>query len=117
MKKTALQRKEFRKKRIRAKLKGSAHRPRLAVFRSLRSCTAQLIDDEKGVTLVSGSERELLNKQGLKKSDRAKLLGELIAQKALQKGITKILFDRGGNAYHGRIAALADGARNGGLEF
>lgn len=117
MKKTPLQRKKFRKNRIRAKIKGSAQRPRFAVHRSLTVCTVQLIDDERGVTLVSGSERELSKEKGIKKTDRAKLLGELVAKKAREKGISKVIFDRGGNAYHGRLAALAEGAREGGLEF
>ncbi len=117
MKKTSLERKKLRKKRVRAKVRGLADQPRLAVFRSLTSCSVQLIDDERGLTLVSGSEKELPKDQKLTKTQKAALLGELIAKRALEKGIKKVVFDRGGNAYHGRIAALANGARTGGLEF
>ncbi len=117
MKKTSLQRKKLRKKRVRAKVHGLAHQPRLAVFRSLTACSVQLIDDERGITLVSGSEKELPKDKKCTKTERAALLGALIAKRALEKGIKKVIFDRGGNAYHGRIAALANGAREGGLEF
>lgn len=101
--------------RMRNKIKGTAERPRLAVFRSTQHIYAQIIDDTVGNTLVSASTLEL-NVDGTK-SDAAKAVGEAVAKKALEKGIDKVVFDRGGNLYHGRIKALADGAREAGLDF
>lgn len=101
-------------KKIRRKVKGVVGRPRLAVFRSIQHIYAQIIDDTKETTLVSASD--LTIKVGVK-SERAQAVGEDIAKKALQKKIKKVVFDRGGFKYHGRIAALAEGARKGGLEF
>ncbi len=106
--------------RVRKKISGTPERPRLNVFRSLNHIYAQIIDDVAGVTLVSAStiDRELRPKmQGLKKTEQARLVGQALAQRARAKGITKVVFDRGGYKYIGRVKALADGAREGGLEF
>lgn len=107
-----------RKSRIRAKLDGTAERPRLAVFRSNKHLFVQLIDDVKGHTLVSAgtTEEELKGKAG-GNVDGAKTLGNLVAKRALAKNISGVVFDRGGYLYHGRIKALADAAREGGLKF
>ncbi len=105
---------ERRKARIRAKVHGSASRPRLSVFKSLRYIEAQLIDDDQGVTLVSASDRKI---KGGTKTDRAKKVGEQLAKLALKKGIKEVVFDRGGYKYHGRVKALAEGARAQGLKF
>jgi large subunit ribosomal protein L18 len=105
---------EQKHKRVRKNILGSKDKPRLAVFRSTQHIYAQIVDDSKGVTLVAASD--LTIKEGTKK-DRAMQVGELIAKKAVQSKIKKVIFDRGGFKYHGRIAALADGARKGGLEF
>jgi large subunit ribosomal protein L18 len=105
-----------RRRRVRAKVRGSAERPRLAVFRSNRGIQAQLIDDERGHTLaaVIWTEDEL---KPLKKMEQAKKAGELLAQRAKQAGVETCVFDRGGYRYHGKVKALADGAREGGLTF
>lgn len=105
-----------RRRRVRAKVRGSAARPRLAVFRSNRGIAAQLIDDDKGHTLaaVNWTEPEL---RELGRMDQAKRAGELIASRAKEAGVDTIVFDRGGYRYHGRVKALADGAREGGLAF
>lgn len=105
---------EKRKIRIRAKIKGTAQRPRLSVFRSNKRIYAQLIDDEAGKTLVAEREREL--GKGTK-TERAGLVGEKLAQKAIKKGIKTVVFDRGPYRYHGRVKALAEGARKGGLKL
>lgn len=105
-----------RHKRIRAKIKGTAQLPRLSVFRSSKHIYAQLIDDERGKTLVAARDAELKRVKG-KKVDIAREVGKLIAEKALAKKITKVVFDRGGYKYHGRVKALAEGAREGGLQF
>lgn len=105
-----------RHKRIRAKIKGTAQAPRLSVFRSSKHIYAQLVDDERGKTLVAAREAELKRVKG-KKADIAREVGKLIAEKALAKKITKVVFDRGGYKYHGRVKALAEGARGGGLQF
>lgn len=106
------------------KLRNQGVRPRLTVFRSNRYIYAQIIDDVKGKTLVSASQREVSEKsvKGLPagrqgKTEQAFALGKLLAQKANKKKISQILFDRGSFAYHGRIKAIADGAREGGLQF
>ena len=101
--------------RTRNKIKGTAERPRLAVFRSTQHIYAQIIDDTVGNTLVSASTLDV--KVDGTKTDAAKAVGEAVAEKALEKGIDKVVFDRGGNLYHGRIKALADGAREAGLDF
>jgi len=108
---------ERRHHRVRSKIKGSKERPRLSVFRSNKYNYVQLIDDEKGVTLVSASDLELKNKKGLTKTERAREVGKLIAKKAKAKKITKVVFDRNGYKYHGRVKAIAEGAREGGLKF
>ncbi|WP_089686041.1 50S ribosomal protein L18 [Catalinimonas alkaloidigena] len=102
--------------RIRKKVKGTAERPRLSVFRSNRDIYAQLIDDLKGTTLASASSREL-SKESSTKTDLAKEVGKKLAEKAATSGIAAVVFDRGGYKYHGRVKALADGAREGGLKF
>jgi len=106
--------------RVRKNLMGSAARPRLNVFRSLSAIYAQVIDDHTGHTLVSAStvDRDLREKiKGLKKSEQAKLIGQAVAERAKNKGILAVVFDRGGYRYIGRVKALADGAREGGLQF
>lgn len=104
--------------RVRKKIFGTPERPRLVVRRSLRHITAQVIDDTKGHTLVAATSQESSFEgfEGDKKAKAAKV-GELVAARAKEAGIEKVVFDRGGNAYHGRVAALADAARDGGLEF
>jgi large subunit ribosomal protein L18 len=106
--------------RVRKNLSGSAQRPRLNVFKSLSAIYAQIIDDGAGRTLVSAStiDRDLREKsKGLKKSEQAKLVGQAVAERAKIKGIQSVVFDRGGFRYVGRVKALADGAREGGLQF
>ena len=105
--------------RIRKKIVGSEQCPRLSVSRSLRHISAQVIDNTTGKTLVQvGSVcKEIAKKKKGTKTDTSKMVGELIAEKSLEKGIKKIVFDRKGYPYHGRIKALADGARSKGLEF
>ena len=103
--------------RIRRKLKGSTERPRLAVFRSVSHIYAQVIDDSKGATIVAASSTE---KDGLKTGGNiaaAKEIGKRVAERAKEKGIKQVVFDRGGYLYHGRVKALADAAREAGLEF
>lgn len=109
-----------RHKRVRKKVEGASERPRLSVFRSAKHIYAQIIDDQTGRTLtaVSTLDQELRHKlAGLKKSEQARLVGELLAQRAKERGIRKVVFDRGGYLYHGRVRSLAEGARQGGLEF
>ena len=105
-----------RRRRVRAKVRGSAERPRLAVFRSNRGIQAQLIDDERGHTLaaVAWTEGEL---KSLPRMDQAKRAGELLARRATEAGVETCVFDRGGYRYHGKVRALAEGAREGGLRF
>ena len=102
---------------MRGKISGTAARPRLNVFRSLSNIYAQLIDDVKGVTLASAStlDKEFNGYGGNKEAARE--VGKLIAKRAAEKGITEVVFDRGGNIYHGRVKELAEGAREGGLKF
>ena len=109
-----------RHQRVRQRVSGNGTRPRLAVFRSLNHIYAQVIDDSQGHTLVSASslEPELKkNTSGKSKTDRAGLVGEMLAKRASEKGINEVAFDRGGFKYHGRVKALADAARKGGLKF
>jgi large subunit ribosomal protein L18 len=109
-----------RHSRVRKNLMGSTDRPRLNVFRSLSGIYAQVIDDSAGNTLVSAStvDRDLREKmKGLKKAEQAKLVGQTVAERAKSKGIEAVVFDRGGYRYSGRVKALADGAREGGLQF
>jgi large subunit ribosomal protein L18 len=111
---------ERRHRRVRKNITGTPEMPRLNVFRSLAEIYAQLIDDKGGQTLVSASsiDHELrANLDGKKKSEQARLVGMAIAERAKAKGISKVVFDRGGYRYLGRVKALADGAREGGLEF
>lgn len=111
---------ERRKLRIRRKISGTSERPRLSVFRSLKHIYAQVVDDVAGTTLAHCSTLAKDVKPEVaeaKKSDAAKVVGKTIAAQLKSKGITKIVFDRNGYLYHGRIKALAEGAREGGLEF
>lgn len=106
-----------RKKRIRARISGTNDRPRLAVFRSNKSIYAQLINDKKGHTMISAYNEEIKVSGKLNKTQEATKVGELLAKKAIDMKITTIVFDRRGYKYHGRVKALADGARSGGLKF
>lgn len=106
---------EKRRRRVRRKLSGTAGRPRLSVFRSNVNIYAQLIDDDAARTLAAADSREVGEAENRK--DAARKVGELIARKAKEAGIETVVFDRGGNKYHGRVAALAEGAREGGLKL
>ncbi|HVU12855.1 MAG TPA: 50S ribosomal protein L18 [Phototrophicaceae bacterium] len=109
-----------RQRRVRARVSGTSARPRLNVFRSLTNIYAQVIDDEKGVTLASASTIDKAiapQVEGKNKHDAAKLVGQILADRAKAVGVTAVVFDRGGYQYHGRVAALAEGAREGGLNF
>jgi large subunit ribosomal protein L18 len=106
--------------RVRRRVNGSGEKPRLSVFRSLSHIYAQVIDDVSRVTIVSASdvEKDVASKaNGKKKADVATLVGTLVAERAKQKGVTQVVFDRGGYPFHGRIKALAEAARAGGLSF
>jgi large subunit ribosomal protein L18 len=104
--------------RVRKKVQGTPERPRLVVFRSSKHIYAQLVDDQRGVTLTGVADTsEGIAVEGKGKVARSFALGRLIAAKAKEKGIVKVVFDRGGYQYHGRVKAVADGARKGGLEF
>ena len=105
-----------RRRRVRAKLRGSAERPRISVFRSLRGIQAQLIDDDKGHTIasVSWTEKDL---SSLQRTEQAKKAGALLATRAKEAGVESCVFDRGGYQFHGRVKALAEGAREAGLKF
>lgn len=103
-----------RHKRVRAKVSGTSKIPRLCVFRSNQHIYAQLIDDQKGKTVLNASDLEIKAKG---KANKAKEVGKLIAQKAVEKKISKVVFDRGGYQYQGRVKAVAEGAREGGLKF
>jgi len=109
----------LRKRRIRARVYGTGSRPRVSVFKSLRYIYAQVIDDEKGKTLASVSDREVLKQAKTKKTKTAAAYesGKLLAKKVLALKIKKVAFDRSGYRYHGRVKALAQGLRDGGLEF
>lgn len=110
-----------RKRRVRKKVYGTSERPRLVVYRSLKHIYAQIVNDEERKTLLTVSdlspEVRSQIKEGTRKVDRSVLVGEAVARKALEKGITRVVFDRNGYKYHGRVKALADAARKGGLEF
>ncbi|QEK11183.1 50S ribosomal protein L18 [Crassaminicella thermophila] len=113
-------RRQKRHLRIRNKVSGTPERPRLSIYRSLNNMYAQIIDDVKGHTLVSASTldkevKEKVSKGGNKEA--AKLVGEIVAKRALEKGINAVVFDRGGYIYHGRVKELAEGAREAGLKF
>jgi large subunit ribosomal protein L18 len=115
---TREQRRFRRHLRVRRKVTGSAERPRLVVFRSSKHIYAQVVDDTRGLTLVGAADTsEGLQVEGKGKTAKSFALGRLIATKAKAKGITKVVFDRGGYQYHGRVKALAEGARKGGLEL
>ena len=105
-----------RKKRIRGNMSGTPERPRVSVFRSNKAIYAQIVDDAAAATLVAARSVEVEG-AGLKKSEVAKKVGELLAQRAKDKGIDRVVFDRSGYLYHGRVKALAEGARKGGLVF
>jgi len=116
--KTRAQLRYRRHVRVRRKVSGTAERPRLVVYRSLRHMYAQLVNDETGATIVGVSDAsEGLQADGAGKVGRAKGTGKLLAEKAKAAGISRVVFDRAGYRYHGRVQAVADGAREGGLEF
>ncbi|MCD6585519.1 MAG: 50S ribosomal protein L18 [Desulfobacteraceae bacterium] len=109
-----------RKKRIRKKLSGTEDRPRMSVFRSAKHIYSQIIDDTKGITLVTASttEKEVIEQQKFdNKTAAATYIGQLIAERATEKGIKSVVFDRNGFLYHGRVKAVSDGARKAGLDF
>ena len=111
------EKRDRRHRRIRAKIQGTADRPRLFVFRSANHIYAQLIDDDKGRIIVSAQDLKVSAGKKKTKTDKAKEVGKLIAQKAVEKKVEKVVFDRGGYKYHGRVKSLAEGAREGGLKF
>jgi len=118
----ALTKKERRQRiryRIRKRITGTAERPRMSVYRSNNQIYVQIIDDVAGNTLIAASslEKEIAAKEGIKKTEQAKLVGNSIAEKALAKGINEVVFDRGGYLYHGRVKNLAEAAREKGLKF
>jgi large subunit ribosomal protein L18 len=117
--KTKREGRERRHERVRRQVRGTAERPRLAVFRSNTGIYAQLIDDREGRTLTAASslDKDLPRVEGTGKVAVSRAVGQLLAQRARVAGIERVVFDRGGNRYMGRVAALADGAREGGLEF
>ena len=109
---------EIRHSRVRKSVVGTAERPRLCVYRSLNHIYCQIIDDSRGHTLVSASTLDNdINSDGKRKSETAAHVGKMIAERASENGIKKVVFDRGGYQYHGRVKALADAARKAGLEF
>ncbi len=107
------------RRRIRKRVSGTAQKPRMSVFRSNTNIYVQFIDDVNGVTLASASSRakDIAEKNNITKTEQARLVGQLAAKNALAKGIEQVVFDRGGYLYHGRVKALADAAREGGLKF
>jgi len=118
--KTAVAARQRRHERVRGKVKGTASRPRLCVFRSLSHIYAQVIDDDAGRTLAAASDIEKMlatSRDGKKKTDVAVAVGEIVAQRAREKGIEQVVFDRGGYRFHGRVKALAEAARKAGLRF
>ncbi|HDP75050.1 MAG TPA: 50S ribosomal protein L18 [Bacteroidales bacterium] len=114
-----LERKLRIRRRIRKRVSGTAQKPRMSVFRSNTNIYVQFIDDINGVTLASASSmsKEIAEKKNITKTEQARLVGQLAAKNAMAKGIESVVFDRGGNLYHGRVNALADAAREGGLKF
>jgi large subunit ribosomal protein L18 len=114
--KVSRERRIRRHRTIRKRVRGTAERPRLNVFRSSSHIYIQLIDDVRGHTIIAASSRETPAREG-SKIDRARLVGQLAAERATAAGITRVVFDRGGYLYHGRVKSAADGARAGGLEF
>jgi large subunit ribosomal protein L18 len=115
--KTRREARNRRHRRVRTKIVGTADRPRLAVFRSSRHIYAQLIDDDTARTLAAASDREVSGGGGKGKTDPAKEVGGLLAERAKAAGIERVVFDRGGRLFHGRVAALAEGAREKGLQI
>ncbi len=113
--KTQAERRQRIKWHIRSKISGTAARPRLSVFRSNKSIYAQIVDDATGTTLVAASSLKEAEKAS--KAEQSTMVGKAIAAKALEKGITEVVFDRSGYLYHGRVKQLAEGAREGGLKF
>ena len=115
---TKIERRYRIKKRIRKVISGTAEKPRMSVFRSNTQIYVQFIDDKTGTTLVSASSRcKEIAEQKVNKTEQAKLVGKLAAARALEKGVEKVVFDRNGYLYHGRVKSLADAAREGGLKF
>jgi len=116
---TTFDRRDRRRRRIRRKVRGTAACPRLCMFRSLKHIYAQIIDDESGAVIVSASSAEnaVAGGGGGDKKERAKLVGKTLAERAREKNVGKVCFDRSGYLYHGRVRALAEGAREGGLTF
>ena len=117
---TSRTRRIARHQRVRKNVNGSSERPRMSVYRSLNHTYAQVIDDKKGVTLVSASSLEMSVKNNLtdkSKKEIASLVGSLIAERAVGNGLKEVIFDRGGYKYHGRVKAVAEAARKGGLTF
>jgi large subunit ribosomal protein L18 len=116
---TKLERRSRIRMRIRKKISGTAEIPRIAIFRSNKQIYVQVVDDLNKITLLSASskEKEVADKTGIKKIEQAKLVGKLLASKCKEKGIEKVVFDRSGYKYHGRVKSLADAAREGGLKF
>ncbi|MBI5010055.1 MAG: 50S ribosomal protein L18 [Bacteroidia bacterium] len=116
---TKLERRSRIKMRIRKKISGTAEAPRLAVYRSNKQIYVQVVNDLKGETILSASskEKDIAAQTGIKKIEQAKLVGKLLAAKCKEKGIEKVVFDRSGYKYHGRVKSLADAAREGGLKF
>jgi large subunit ribosomal protein L18 len=106
---------EKRRRRVRRKISGTPERPRLSVYRSNTHIYAQLVDDERGHTIAAADSREVGEAENRKEA--ARKVGELVARRAADAGVEEVVFDRGGNKYHGRIAALAEGAREGGLKL
>ncbi len=118
--KTRSEARDRRHKRVRSRITGTPERPRLSIYRSLSEIYAQIIDDKAGLTLTSAStiDHDLRTSvDGMKKSEQARKIGQALAERAKAKGIKQVIFDRGGYRYIGRVKALADGAREGGLEF
>lgn len=116
--KSERQRRERRHLRVRQRVAGTAERPRLVVYRSLKHIYAQLVDDDRGVALLGAADgSEGISIEGEGKIGRAHAVGKLLAEKAKAAGVTRVVFDRAGYQYHGRVKAVAEGAREGGLEF
>lgn len=116
---TKLEKRNRIRMRIRKKISGTAEKPRIAVFRSNKQIYAQVVDDNKGITIlsVSSREKEVAEQTGIKKTEQAKLVGKSLAEKCKEKGIENVVFDRSGYKYHGRVKSLAEAAREGGLKF
>ena len=116
---TKVERRKRIKLRIRKDIKGTGDKPRFSVFRSNKEIYVQFIDDTEGTTLLSVSSRnkEIAEKKGITKTDKARMVGKLAAERLLEKGMSSVVFDRNGYLYHGRIKALAEAAREGGLKF